>query len=225
VNCDDVRLALGAEPGRRTPELEAHLAACEACAREAAELARLDATIRRALEISVPAAGVRARRALRPRRWLALAASVAGVALLSAALWSFYPREALASALVAHMRHEPQAWANRAVLPQAEVAAVLARSGVELAPGAAEVSYVQSCWFRGRHVPHLVVRTGDGPMTVLLLPREHVAAQTLVDEGGYRVLIVPAAHGAIAILTQGPVESGRIEALRSTLAAAVRFSD
>jgi hypothetical protein len=225
VNCLDVRRALGAEPGRRTPELEAHLAGCTACAQYAAEMARLEATIRRALEVPVPAAGARPARGSRPRaRWFALAASVIGVAVLSAALWSFYPREALATALVGHMVHEPAAWGTRAPVPPGELAAVLARSGVALDPGAPLVSYAQSCWFRGRHVPHLVVQTPDGPMTVMLLPHEHVAAQTFVDEGGYRVLIVPAPHGAIAILTQGPVEARRVEAVVERIAAAVRFT-
>jgi len=235
VNCLDVRRALGAEPGRRTPELTAHLAECSACAAYAAELARLEATLRRALEVPVPpaaarpagaAAGGAAGGAARPRtRWYALAASLAGAALLSAALWSLYPREALATALVEHMAHEPQSRRRSEVaVAPAALAAVLRRSGVALAPDAPFVSYAQSCWFRGRYVPHLVVQTPDGPMTVMVLPHERVATPALLDEGGYRVMIVPAAHGAIAVLAQGPVAATRIEEIVARVAAAVRFT-
>jgi len=229
VNCLDARRALGADPGRRTPELEAHLAGCAACARHADELLRLERTLRRALEVAVPAAGARPAaapwRAARPRtRWLALAASLTGVAVLAAALWALYPREALASALVGHMRHEPQAWQTAAPVPPGALAYVLNRAGIALAPDAPLVSYAQSCWFRGWFVPHLVVQTPDGPMTVMVLTHEHVSAPTLVDEGGYRVLIVPAARGSLAVLTRGPVGAERIEAVVARVAAAVSFT-
>ncbi len=229
MNCLDVRRALGAEPGRRTPELDAHLAECAACAKYAAEIARLEATLRRALEVPVPAPGARPAAVTvapgRGPRWYALAASVVGVAVLAAALWSFYPREALASALVGHMTHEPQSW-RRTEVPVAPgaLAYVLHRSGVALAPDAPLVSYANSCWFRGWFVPHLVVQTDAGPMTVMVLPHERVAAQTLVDEGGYRVMIVPAAHGSIAVLTQGPVDAASIKDVVARVAAAVRFT-
>jgi Protein of unknown function (DUF3379) len=231
MNCTDARRALGAEPDRRTPELDAHLAGCEACATYAADLVRLEALLRRALEVPVPAAGARAsgRRATgssrRPLRRVALAASLVGAAILSAALWSLYPREVLASALVEHMAHEPQS-RRRSDVPvaPAALAYVLKRSGVALAPDAPLVSYAQSCWFRGRFVPHLVVQTPDGPMTVMLLPHERVAKPATVDEGGYRVIIVPAAQGAIAVLVQGAVTAASVETAVARVTAAVRFT-
>ncbi len=225
MNCLDVRRILGAEPGRRTPELEAHLSGCAACAAYAAELTRLEATIRRALEVPVPAAGAHPRAAPRAR-WLALAASVIGVAVLVAALWALYPREALASALVGHMAHEPQSRQRTDVaVPAGAVNSVLRRSGVALAPDAPLVSYAQSCWFRNRFVPHLVVQTADGPVTVMVLPHERVTTAEVVDEGGYRVLIAPADHGAIAVLSEGPVDAAHLRELLTRLSAAVRYLD
>jgi hypothetical protein len=229
VNCLELRRALGAEPGRRTPELAAHLAACAACARYAADLARLEVTLRRALEIPVPAAGARPAAAApvpgaRPR-WLALAASIVGVALLAGTLWTLYPREALATALVVHMAHEPGSrQASDVAVPPGALAYVLQRSGVALAPDAPLVSYAESCWFRGWYVPHLVVQTPDGPMTVMVLPHERVRAPTVAEEGGYRVVIVPAARGSIAVLTAGPVSAARVDAIVARVAAAVRFT-
>jgi hypothetical protein len=227
VNCLELRRALGAEPGRRTPELDAHLAECAACARFAADLARFEITLRRALEVPVPAAPpavVRPDRSVRPR-WLALAASLTGVALLSAAIWTLYPREALATALVGHMAHEPQSRRQSDVPVQpGALAYVLQRSGVALAQDAPLVSYAQSCWFRGWFVPHLVVQTADGPVTVMVLPHERVAGSTVAEEGGYRVVIVPAARGSIAVLAEGPVSAASLEVILARVAAAVRFT-
>jgi hypothetical protein len=227
VNCGEVRRALDAEPGRRTPELEAHVAACPGCARYAAEAARLEATLRRALEVPVPPppAGRKAP-ALRTAPWLALAASLAGLALATAAIVALYPREALAAALVGHMAHEPESRVpTAAVVPEASLRYVLRRAGVALGPDAPPVSYARSCWFRGAFVPHLVVQTEGGPMTVMVLSHEHVVAPARVDEGAYRVVIVPAARGALAVLAERPADPSRVDAVVARLAASLRAAD
>jgi hypothetical protein len=242
MNCLDARRALGAEPGRRTPELVAHLAACPACAEYAANLAQLDREIRRALEVPVPAdprvsqpsafgaASAMPRAAAdRPRttgrRWLALAASAALVVLVGAALWSIQPREALATALVNHVVHEPQSLAITEAAPPSAVSYVLARSGVRLEPGMPRVSYAQSCWFRGWYVPHLVVQTARGPVTVIVLPHERVAQPTPIDEGGYRGVIVPAPRGALAVLSSEAGGGADVAEVAALAVAAVRFVD
>jgi hypothetical protein len=58
-----------------------------------------------------------------------------------------------------------------------------------------------SCWFRGHYVPHLVVQTDRGPVTVLLLTQEQgVKRREVFDEGGFHGVVVPAARGAVAVL-------------------------
>ncbi|MBS0375676.1 MAG: DUF3379 family protein [Proteobacteria bacterium] len=221
MNCLDARRALGAEPGRRTPELEAHLAGCPACARHAEELARFERVLRLALEVPVAAPGA-ARPERRRRPLYALAASLAALLALATSVWTLYPREALASALVGHMRHEPESRVRTDVeVPAASLHYVLARAGYVLAPDAPRVSYAMSCWFRGWHVPHLVVQTDDGPVTVMVLAHEHVAAPQQVEEGGYRIVIVPAARGALAVLAPDGTDPAHLAALVSRLAASL----
>ena len=225
MNCLDVRRALGAEPGLRSAELDAHLATCPACARHAAELARFDQLLARALRVPVPAASLRtAAAAPRPRRY-ALAAGFAATAVLAGLLWSAYPREALAGALVTHMQHEPESWARTAVpATTAALAAATAGTGVSLDPSALQVSYAHRCLFRGRFVPHLVVQTAAGPMTVMVLTHERVAGRADFDEGGYRGVIVPASHGALAILAPAGVARATLDTALSRVAAAVRYA-
>ena len=228
MNCLELRQALTAEPGRRTPELEQHLAGCSACARYAAELERFERLLKQALEVPVPAAAAKLP-AARPRfgRYYALAASGLLAAVVGAALWSFYPRTALATALVEHVVREPDSWAPRAEpLPAESLAYVLGRSGVALAPGAAFVTYASSCWFRGWHVPHLVVQGPHGPVTVMVLRHETVGRVTAIDEGGYRGVIAPAhGRGALVLLARDPAAAADLDVVVARVSAAVSFVD
>lgn len=231
MNCDEVRFALEAEPGTRDPGVAAHLQQCSDCAGYARELQALNRRLRAALEVAVPAArpvvpevvelpprapiaSWRSRRFVRP---LALAASVAAVAIVAGLLWIAFPRESLAADVVGHMVHEPAAWDTTQPVPAARVAAVLDRKDVALRRGAVDVTYAQTCWFRGHRVPHLVVRTADGPVTVMVLTHEAVAARTAFDEDGYHGVIVPATHGSLAVLGRGTTDVD--DAAARTLAA------
>jgi hypothetical protein len=57
MNCADVHLSLGADPGVSSPQLEAHLRECAPCAQFRREMLRLDDAIRRALMIDMEASG------------------------------------------------------------------------------------------------------------------------------------------------------------------------
>ena len=229
MECRDFRREAGADPRHLGAEAAAHRDACDACAESLRRVLALDEKILAALQVPVPdsvrngAAVVsfgrgadpdgRAARAghaarlpgIGPRRWMALAASIAGGVLVGSLLWVSGPRASLAEDLVKHMVHEPQAMAvtSQGADP-AEVEAVLERAGVRLRPGAATVSYANTCPFRGEKVPHLVVQTAAGPMTVMVLRHEKVTAPQDFDEGGYAGTIVPAGPGSIAVIGHAP---------------------
>jgi hypothetical protein len=103
------------------------------------------------------------------------------------------------------MAGEPGAWRKTDVpVPDAELNAVLRESKIRLAPAAGPVSYASSCYFRGHDVPHLVVQTASGPVTVMVLVHESVSGLTQFDEQGYRGTIVPIpGHGSVAVLMRG----------------------
>lgn len=235
MKCTDARFALAANPGDDDSGLAAHLDACPACAKYAAQMLDLDRRVLSALRVDVPAspraAELRDLGAAPPRRrafpsfrspLLALAASVAGVAVLVALLWSAFPRETLAAAVVEHMSHEPEAWDASTPLPAGAIAYALARTGVRLEGDVSDVTYANTCWFRGRGVPHLVVRSASGPVTIMVLPHETVARRVPFDEGGYRGVLVPAARGSIAVLAR---EAADVDGIAARAAAAIRYVD
>ena len=160
------------------------------------------------------------------RRWFALAAGGLIAAVIAAALFTAYPRESLAGALVGHMAHEPDSWTRSSAVGPGTLAYVLGRAHVRLESDAPLVSYAQSCWFRGWFVPHLVVQTERGPVTVLVLTHERLAAKLTFDTGGYRRVIVPAARGALAVLARDAADGGAdVDAVAARVTSAVRYLD
>lgn len=234
MNCDAAREALGADPSSREAGLITHLAQCAACTAEAARLQAMNAALRCAMSVPVPEVALpgaprlvatdprsAATRAV-ARRPLALAAGVGGLGLLAGLLWLTIPRESLASAVVAHMAHEPGAWATRDVLADEGRRRELDGSGVELPAASISVTYAERCWFRGRFVPHVVVQQPDGPVTLMVLRHVAVGGRTPFDERGYRGVIVPTGQGSIAVLARDE-SSVDIDAAATAAVAAVRY--
>jgi len=179
-----------------------HRDSCEECAAYTLRLMRFENRLEHALRVTPPAPA----HAWRMRRgFLAMAASVLIVLFAAGGLWLATPHPSLAGDVVTHMAGEPEAWARTDTpAPEPEVAEVLGASRLRLAPDAGMVSYAQSCLFRGYHVPHLVVQTEKGPITVMVLVHESVAQPVSFDEEGYRGVIVPVAgHGSLAVLARG----------------------
>jgi hypothetical protein len=207
--------------------MRSHLESCHECPAFTAQLLRFEGRLDRALRVEMPVQDMPAQpenldipapvgtspregrsRGARPRLrrgWLAIAASVL-VAVVAGSLWLAVPGPSLAADVVTHMAEEPDAW-RRTETPVAppKLNAVLNDSHVRLRPGAGLVSYASSCLFRGHRVPHLVVQTEAGPVTVMVLSHESVRQSSHFDEQGYRGMIVPVAgHGSLAVLARSP---------------------
>jgi hypothetical protein len=218
MNCEEARELIGAEPESASAQLLAHLETCADCRSYRAQMLVLNTNIRRALELSLPPApqskvvafpgtsradqaGVTRLKSRRPHG-LAIAASLAAGLLVAITLWLGRPNESLAAEIVTHVEHEPDSWTRTATVSAAQLAAVLDRSGVKIGPGMGTVVYASSCWFRGRYVPHLVVSTPSGPVTVMILKSEPLESTQSFSEDGYSGLLVPSLGGAVAILSR-----------------------
>jgi len=221
MDCLQFRRSAGADPKHLDDAARAHAATCPACARHLGELHSLDARILAALEVPVPRAAAAAGGTstavvgLDRRRWIALAASIVAGVLVGTLLWVGGPQHSLARDLVEHLGHEPEALivTDRPVDP-ARLGEVLERGGIRLRPEIGTVSYANTCLFRGRRVPHLVVQTGDGPVTVMVLRHEQPSRSVRFEEGGHSGQIVPVGPGSIAVI-------GGAEADLAQVAAAV----
>jgi len=202
VSCDEARLLIGADPLATTPALEEHLATCAACARFRDEMRSLDADIRRALERPPDIARLHSAGPPAWRQW-ALAASVALASFAVLAVWLLRPSDTLAHEVVAHVQEEPRSWLATQHVSAQGIAQALRGAGVALDVTSDRIRYAQSCWLRGHYVPHLVIQTARGPVTVLILRHEQVRARRTFHEAGMTGIIVPAEHGSIALLARG----------------------
>ncbi|HTV98535.1 MAG TPA: DUF3379 family protein [Steroidobacteraceae bacterium] len=233
IDCTEYRRALLADPRSTSPELAAHLASCGECPAYTDRLLRFEARIERALRADLPMerpiapAGGRGGAPLRGRwggGWLAMAASVLLALTVAGGLWLGAPHATLAADVVAHMAGEPQAWARTDVpVPSPQLSPVLEQAHMRLRPEAGMVSYAQSCLFRGHHVPHLVVQTGNGPITVMVLEHESVRREEPFEEGGYRGVIVPVpGHGSLAVLAKdGETDLTAVESVAARVKDAI----
>ncbi len=215
------RAAILADPHDNDAELRAHREACAECRAFTEQLLKFESRLERALRVDIPPKGdvlpfarKRADTARAPRRWMAVAASVLLGAAVAGGIWLTLPQSSLAAAVVAHMAGEPQAWRRTEIaVPKPELEDVLKDSKLRLKPDAGIVSYASSCTFRGYRVPHLVVQTPSGPVTVMVLVHESVRRPTQFDDQGYRGTIVPVpGHGSIAVLMRDSgIGAGEIE--------------
>ena len=220
------RSAIMADPRDPDAELRAHREACAECRAYTEQLLKFDARIERALRVDMPVGAEvlpfarRPQSFTGPRRWLALAASVLLGAAIVGGIWLTLPQRSLAAAVVAHMAGEPDAWQRTDIAVDAPALQdVLKDSNLRLKPAAGIVSYASSCAFRGHQVPHLVVQTPKGPVTVMVLVHEPLRKSMQFDEQGYRGTLVPVpGHGSLAVLMQ---DSGVSSAEIARIAAQV----
>jgi hypothetical protein len=235
MNHNEALLLVGADPHSVPPELAEHLASCPECAQFQREMIALDANIRRALEqvpvtpampSAAPAPVVpitstsAARRQKRTTVWSgwAVAASVAVVSML--AVWMLRPTDTLAHDVVAHVESESNSWSSTEEPPTSEVNETLVEAGVALDMGSDKVMYAHSCFFRGHLVPHLVVSTPEGPVTVMVLRYESVKHRMTFHEDGMTGVITPAPHGSIAVLVKG---NENVDAISQQVQQSVRW--
>jgi hypothetical protein len=217
MTCDEARRLIGAEPCSSSRELAEHMQRCPACAEFQLEMLALEANIRRALE--EPPVGAGARRRVTSRPAWALAASILVGILGVCAVWALHSENSLAHEVVAHVIAEPQSWTPTDPASQADVAEVLRRSGLLLEAAPYEIMYARSCWFRGHLVPHMVVRTTHGLATILILRNEKISERETFHEDGLFGVLVPGAHGSIAVLAADKMQ---LDDLAARMQLAVR---
>ena len=170
ADCRHARLHIGAAPQELPAEIAQHLAGCAECSRFRDETLSLDARLRRAPKCRCRGSRARTARALAGTGGFGgVGAALAGGArllnwpALAGEIASTSPRRPVAgtSSRCCHLPISTRSCGRRVRFDSS-----------------LPVVYAMVCPFHGRHVPHFVVQTPDGPMTVMLLAHEKVSART-----------------------------------------------
>ena len=148
----------------------------------------------------------------------ALAASVAVASML--VVWLLRPTDSLAHDVVAHVEYESASWSSHEQISPAEVKEGLAEAGAVLDMSSDKIMYAHSCPFHGHIVPHLVVTTPSGPVTVMVLAHEQVKRRMSFHEDGMSGVITPGPHGSLAVVMQG---NANIDAVADQVNKSVRW--
>jgi hypothetical protein len=143
-------------------------------------------------------------------RWASLAGSILAGVVAGAWLWSGGPGNSLADDLLSHLEDDAAARAPGGPVPSAVASRVLEQGGIRLRPGAGAVLYANTCRFRGRAVPHLVLRTEAGPATLLVLRHEPVDAAEDFTGGGFSGRILPSGPGSLVVVGADGLDIDRI---------------
>lgn len=213
---EEARLLLGAVPGEVDPPLAVHLAECPECAQFQQQMLRMNQDLTRLFSTPLPpradtrvltlpvVARARPRPASGLPRFMALAASLMLSVGLGVMFWTLRPQPSLAAGVLGHVALESGSWSEVAPMTAAATDKVLAGAGVTLDPADTTVTYARICLFNGHWVPHLVVRTANGPVTLMVLRQEHVPARQSFRQNGYSGVLVPdPAGGTLAVIAQG----------------------
>ncbi len=223
INCTTFAQRLGSNPGTIDESMSAHASSCASCSTLQVELTQFDSTLRVAFDIEVPAglgqlpvevAQLEATDSVVPLKRadaqpsfsmnkpvFALAATLLlGVGVFFGSQLSKISNP-LPQAVIAHVEHEPnllqEDWS---VVPASRVNAVLTSGNVSLNGDIGTVRHAGLCSFRGNKVVHVVVQSSNGPVTVMLLPKEKTEGITSFDEEGYRGVLIPVGEGSIAVI-------------------------
>jgi hypothetical protein len=230
MNCEDYRKAIAAGPSESVDGGAEHVAACASCRAYRDEMLRLDEKIRAALAVDVPPLRMpdlppvrddqnvvslpRTRRPrMTPPAWLGLAAGLVLAVVIGDRMFGpGQTYDSLADEVIAHLDHEPGAL-RRVSTPVSErsLRAVIEDDVEEMNEAIGLITYARSCVINGRTVPHLVMQGAAGPITLLLLPDEHVDNAIPLQGENVNGVILPVGDGSIAIIGEREERLDEIE--------------
>ena len=218
--CDRARLLIGGDPQTVSVELDEHLQRCSDCPQFRERMLELEVRLQRAfaagpvnslrlqpLELSDTIANpIRPSKSavpprIRSRTW-SMGIGLAAALLMGVALWRGHPPPSLGAEVIAHIENEPGSWTATKPVSAALLASVLEAGGIKLrAPLGLAVVYARNCSFQGHSVPHFVVNTEAGPITVMVLAQVQVHSPVRFQADEYRGLLLPLNGGGLAVVS------------------------
>lgn len=212
MNCLEFRRHCLADPASQEVEFVAHRGNCPRCSEFAAGVTQLDRRITEALRVDVPdhlGSRIVLRQSLyrdqqhqKRRRMYALAASLIVAIGLTAALVLTNRGPSLDQRVLAHINMERELLSTHERITRAKLVSVLKSAGAELVGDLGDVQHASLCPLSEHGGAHLVFEGRKGPLIVLLLPKEFVAAPTTIQIEEISGLVLPTGNGSMALVSE-----------------------
>lgn len=104
--------------------------------------------------------------------------------------------------VLAHIELERELLSTREKVSRAKLLSVLKSVGAELKGDLANVQHASLCPLSEHGGAHLVFDGRKGPVIVLLLPKEFVAAPTAIQREKMAGLVLPTTNGSMALVSE-----------------------
>jgi len=228
MNCKQFQNLLMEDPSCEDDAFLSHKAHCASCAREWTQAQEFEALLRKALSVKPEKELQVGLSRQRPSDWwwqtavrvvsvlLLIGVSVAGFNLAH----QLFSTEDLHALVVRHIQKEPEMLGQKPPLGEIELMEVLSHMGFSLSAMPAVVTAAAPCWIREGRGMHLVVQGDRGPVTILLMPGEHVQQSRKVIAVSLSGKLVPTDWGSMAVVSHAGDD---IEPLMRTLQHDVRW--
>lgn len=221
MNCLIFRRDVLVDPRAASGDVREHARECAACADFRSRTAALDAKIAEVLAVPVPAgleervlAASRGARSRPRRQFLALAASLAGIAVVGGGTFFALRDDPMALAGIDFVvEEEANAILNAKPANPGDLVQVARSLSLELPRQLGEVRYIGICPFQGTIAHHVIVTTPQGKATLLLLPERPVASRGSASARGLRSIVKPAGAGSVAVISESSRSIERIESM------------
>lgn len=130
--------------------------------------------------------------------------------------------EALANEVLAHVTHEPNALlVTDQAVDDEKLYKVVPASIADMERSASLITYAETCPINGNDVPHLVIQGERGPITILLMPNEHISEAITLNNRDSHGVILPVGDGSIAIVG---ARNEKLEDVRKQVLQSVAWS-
>lgn len=103
--------------------------------------------------------------------------------------------------IVDHIGHEPELMtAYKVPKNEQDLQKLFLAVGASLEQPIAEMSYAGECVLNGQTGLHIVMQDVDGPVTVIVMPGQQLAAMEAFEASGYQGELMPVKGGVVAII-------------------------
>ena len=219
MNCLDCRRELLVDPRSDSPDLTRHISHCKSCRQEQQRLLALDDALDAALAYPVPDGladriidisrdeintGRNRKKPFSNRVWQIAAGAMLGIGLATyLGLHQDNPlntADALETTVLNHITDEINHLYETHDISAEKLDNIMTAINTQAGDGIGKLNYAGKCQIRKNTGAHLIVNGDRGPVTVLVMPGEHIEKNMGIKSDRFDGMIYPTGYGSIAVV-------------------------